>query len=75
MDNFFKKIEKDIEEKIISSAKGNSIIKPFDKVFTEVRPLSKKDKINKSSFKKQNSIYKEVINNFLKNNPEFIKKE
>ncbi len=75
MDKFLEKIENDIKNKIIASAQGESIVKPFNQVFKEVRSLSKKEKSQKYSCRNEQSIYDEVIREFLKNNPEFIKEE
>ncbi len=74
MDKFLEKIELDIKSKILSCAKGQSIVKPFDKVFQEVREIAKKND-TKNTKKNEQSIYDEVIRDFLRQYPEFIKEE
>lgn len=72
MDKFLEKIQMDMQNKILHCVSGKSIIKPFDKVFEEVRTnnkKTKKQKINNS----EESIYNEIIKKFLEENPEFIK--
>lgn len=74
MDKFLEKIQMDLENKILTCVSGQSIIKPFTQVFEEVREKQKKNVIKKS-FNSENSIYHSVINDFLKEHPEFIKEE
>ncbi|NCQ52311.1 hypothetical protein GW796_10600 [archaeon] len=76
MDKFLQKIEFDLENKILSCIHGESIIKPFLKIFDEVREKNKKITTKKSKVSlSENSIYNEVIREFLKDNPEFIKEK
>ena len=74
MDKFLEKIESDVKNKILSSAKGESIVKPFDKVFKGVRDDIRKSNTKKKSTEQQ-SIYDAIVQEFLKQHPEFIKEE
>lgn len=74
MDKFLEQIESDVKNKILSSAKGESIKKPFNKVFKEVRDDIRKTKSKKKVLDEQ-SIYFEIVKEFLEKNPELIKKD
>jgi NAD-dependent SIR2 family protein deacetylase len=74
MDKFLEKIQMDLENKILTCVGGQSIVKPFNQVFEEVREKQKKNVIKKT-FNSENSIYHSVISDFLKEHPEFIKEE
>lgn len=74
MDKFLEKIQKDIDSKILTCVKGESIVKPFTQVYQEVRDKPKKKKIT-STFSNKESIYKKVIEEFLKQHPELIGQE
>ncbi len=69
MDKFLKQIESDLNNKILASAKGQSIIKESKKIFKEVRRQPKK---NNSIVKNNESIYDGIVKEFLKQHPEFI---
>ena len=74
MEKFLEKMQKDLDTKILSCVKGESIVKPFSQVFEEVREKPKKRKIEKPKFKSktEESIYSEVISAFLKEHPELV---
>lgn len=76
MDKFLEKIQIDLETKILTCVKGESIIKPFTQVYEEVRDKKIK-KVRKiaSEFPNEESIYKKVIEEFLREYPEFIKED
>lgn len=74
MDKFLKKIQMDLDNKILTCVSGQSIVKPFTQVFEEVREKQKKN-LNKKTFNSENSIYHSVINDFLREHPEFIREE
>ncbi len=74
MDKFLEKIKLDLENKILTCVTGESIIKPFGQVYEEVRVKAKKNGIKKI-YTSEESIYYEVINEYLKEHPEFINKE
>lgn len=76
MDKFLEKIQHDIENKILTCVKGESIVKPFKQVYEEVRIKKvKKTKKISSEFSNEESIYKKVIEDFLKEHPELIKQD
>lgn len=76
MDKFLEKIQNDIENKILTCVKGESIVKPFKQVYEEVRDKKiKKVKKASSLFPNEESIYKTVIEEFLKEHPELIKQD
>ena len=84
MNSFLKKIEEDINTKILSCIKGKPITKPFDKVYEEVRGRVRKTKdsstknFNKTTMiysEGEASIYHSVIQQFLEENPEILKEE
>ncbi len=73
MDKFLEKIQKDIDTKLIHCLNGDSIVKPFKKVFEEVRERKdKRIKKNSELSTPELSRYKQVIEDFLKSNPEFL---
>ncbi len=73
MDKFLEKIQKDIDTKLVNCLNGNSIVKPFEKVFEEVRGRKdKRIKKNSELSTPEMSRYKQVIEDFLKANPDFI---
>ena len=81
MENFLKKMEDDLDNKILSCIKGQTIVKPFNKVYDRVRKSDEK-KIVKTTNKKtliypegEESIYKQIIAKFLEENPEFLNSE
>ncbi len=69
MDKFLKQIESDLNNKILASAKGQSIVKESKQIFKEVR--KQPSKVNKS-VKQNDSIYDDIVKEFLKQHPEFI---
>lgn len=76
MDKFLEKIQKDLDNKILNCVRGESIVKPFTQVYQEVRDKkTKKIKKVSSSFPTQESIYKKVIEEFLKQHPELINQD
>ena len=80
MENFLKKIEEDLDNKILSCINGETIIRPFTKVYEQVREKKSKDSSIKANIDRrtliysegEESIYKQVIAKFLKENPEFL---
>lgn len=77
MDKFLKKIETDLKEKILTCVNGQSIIKPFAQVYEEVREKNRKKESDEKEkiYINEDSIYKDVIQQFLKEHPELIKKD
>lgn len=79
MDDFLKKFESDMD-KMLSCASGESIVKPFDKIYDEVRDKKSRGRLpelrkrHKKYSEKEESIYKKVIEQFLKDNPEILEK-
>lgn len=69
MDKFLKQIESDLNNKILASAKGKSIVKESTQIFKEVRKQPKKQNTN---IKNNESIYENIVKEFLKQHPEFI---
>ena len=79
MENFLKRIEEDLDNKILSCINGETIVKPFTKVYEQVREKKAKDSSIKNVDRRtliysegEESIYKQVIAKFLKENPEFL---
>ncbi len=75
MDKFLEKIQKDIDDKILNCVKGESIVKPFAQVYNEVRDKKNKKVKKVSAFPNEESIYKKVIEEFLKQHPELIRQD
>jgi formylmethanofuran:tetrahydromethanopterin formyltransferase len=82
MENFLKRIEEDLDNKILSCMNGETIVKPFNKVYEQVREKKSKDSSIKTIDRRtliysegEESIYKQVIAKFLKENPEFLIEE
>jgi hypothetical protein len=76
MDKFLEKIQNDLENKILTCVKGGSIVKPFAQVYEEVREKkTKKVKKISSEFPNEESIYKKVIEDFLRQHPELIRQD
>lgn len=79
MNEFLKKFENEIN-KMISCANGESIVKPFDKIYDEVRDKKNKGRfpelrlIHKKYSEKEESIYKKIIEDFMKEYPELLDK-
>lgn len=79
MEKFLKKFQTDLENKMLACARGESIIKPFDQIYEEVREKkvkkSSKKKSDKNIYtKKEESIYAQAVQKFLDEHPEFIAK-
>lgn len=86
MEKFLEKIQSEIESKMLACIKGESIIKPFSKIYNEVREKILQEKedtiINLNNMnnphmiysKGEASIYDAVVKQFLKEHPE-LKKE
>lgn len=74
MEDFLKKMESELDKKILACMKGQTIVKPFDTVFEEVRHRPKKirEHSEKKYSKEEESIYKAVVEQFLKENPELM---
>lgn len=70
MDKFLKQIESDLTNKILASAKGQSIVKESKQIFKEVRKQPKKNK--EVAVKNNESIYENIVKEFLKEHPELI---
>lgn len=79
MEKFLKKFQSELENKMLACARGESIVKPFDQIFEEVRekPIKKSNK-NKSKTKiytkGESSIYAKAVQKFLEEHPDFIAK-
>ena len=77
MNDFLKKFESDME-KMLSCANGESIIKPFNKIFDEVRDKKSRGRLpelrtkHKKYSEKEESIYKKVVEEFVKEHPEIL---
>ena len=78
MEKFLEKFQTDIENKMLSCVRGESIVKPFDQIYDYVREKKKKV-INQSNkkdthpyYEDENSIYNSVIQSFLKEHPELL---
>lgn len=75
MSDFLKKFESDMD-KMLSCASGESIVKPFDQIYEEVRDKQSRGRLpqlrkrHKKYSEKEESIYKQVIEEFLNENPE-----
>lgn len=69
-------MEEDLDKKILSCINGETIVKPFTKVYEQVKPKkSKPTNVDKRTLiysEGEESIYHQVIANFLKENPEFL---
>ena len=77
MEKFLEKIQTDIENKMLACVRGESIIKPFDQIFEEVRekPSRKTErKATKIYSEGEESIYNSVVQQFLKEHPELLEK-
>lgn len=80
MEDFLKRMEHDIEHKIMSCVRGESIIKPFSQVYERVREPKKGEKKKNppttiKSFiyaEGERSIYEKAIAQFLLENPDFL---
>jgi hypothetical protein len=79
MEKFLEKFQADIENKMLSCARGESIVKPFAQIYDEVR--EKTSKKAKNATRKRGSIYaegeasiySEVVQKFLEEHPELVK--
>lgn len=82
MEKFLQQMQNDLEEKILSCVKGESIVKPFSQVYERAREkkinIDCKDTDDGLTYKGVNmedkSIYLQVIEKFLKENPVFLDK-
>lgn len=78
MEKFLEKFQTDIENKMLSCVRGDSIIKPFDQIYDHVRekkkkPTSENDKKStRPYYEDENSIYNAVIKSFLQEHPELL---
>lgn len=79
MDKFLQKMQMEIENKMLAIANGESIIKPFAQIYSEVRSKvhnNKNDSIASAQERSiiytdgEASIYAAVIQEFLKDHPE-----
>ena len=74
-------MEEDIDNKILSCINGQTIIKPFNKVYEQVREKNDKTSVkilNKKTLiysEGEESIYQQIIAKFLEENPEFLEIE
>ena len=73
MENFLEKLQEDLEKKMLPIINGESIVKPFNQVYEEVRARKgvKKSK-TKIYDEESQSIYSEIIQSFLKDHPELV---
>jgi hypothetical protein len=80
MEKFLQKFEDDIQQKMLSCANGESIVKPFNKIYEEVRDKNSRGRLpqfkkkNKIYSEKEESIYKKVIEEFLTEHPAILEK-
>ena len=80
MEKFLQQMQNDLEEKILACVKGQSIVKPFSQVYERAREkkvIDSTDSIKNGLTYKgveltDKSIYIEVIEKFLKENPVFL---
>lgn len=68
-----------MENKMLTCVRGESIVKPFDQIYEEVRekPAKKSTherKANKIYAEGEESIYSEVVKQFLQEHPELLEK-
>ncbi|HDR9189344.1 TPA: hypothetical protein QDB51_003431 [Burkholderia vietnamiensis] len=77
MDKFLQKMQMQIENKMLAVVKGESIIKPFSQVYSEVRQRMEKEfpgvqKEERSTIYSDGeaSIYTAVVREFLREHPE-----
>lgn len=75
MEKFLKRIQEDLDNKIMSAIKGESIIKPFTQEYDHVREKKPKQ-VSKTKIydDEQESLYSDVIKNFLMEHPELLEK-
>lgn len=82
MEKFLQQMQNDLEEKILACVKGESIVKPFSQVYERAREKKvtselemKKDGITYKGVElNEKSIYIQVIEKFLNENPVFLDK-
>lgn len=75
MEKFLEKFQTDIENKMLSCVRGESIVKPFDQIYDHVREKKKKvnsEKVAKPYYEDENSVYNAVIKSFLQEHPELL---
>lgn len=81
MEKFLEKIQAEIEKKMLSCVRGESIVKPFTQVYEEVREKQKRSS-NKQEGKQlrttkiytegEASIYTKVVQEYLAQHPELL---
>lgn len=82
MEKFLQQMQNDLEEKILACVKGESIVKPFSQVYERAREKKvsselemRKDGITYKGVElNEKSIYIQVIEKFLNENPVFLDK-
>lgn len=75
-------MQNDLEDKILACVKGESIVKPFSQVYERAREKKAPEKVDSAKTglvyngvnMEDKSIYLEVIEKFLKENPLFLEK-
>lgn len=81
MNKFIQKMQMEIENKMLACVKGESIVKPFSQVYSEVRQRIKKENSIVNQEERsiiytdgEASIYTAVIQEFLREHPELKEK-
>lgn len=82
MEKFLQQMQNDLEDKILACVKGDSIVKPFSQVYERARQKKvnldngtpKNGLIYNGVHMEDKSIYLQVIEKFLDENPIFLDK-
>lgn len=79
MEKFLEKFQYEIEKKMLACIKGESIVKPFSQIYSEVRDKVVQKKNTKKRIgiysDEEASIYETVVQEFLKEHPELLEKK
>ncbi len=81
MDKFLQQMQSDLEKKILSCVKGESIVKPFSQVYQRAiekkeSPIDDKKGTHLGDvYLGDKSIYMEIIGEYLRDNPGFFNKD
>lgn len=82
MEKFLQQMQSDIEGKILSCVKGESIVKPFSQVYEKAvtqkekeKPEDRKGQYIGDVYLGDKSIYSEIIKEYFNKNPEYFNKD
>lgn len=82
MEKFLQQMQNDIEGKILSCVKGESIVKPFSQVYeravtkkAEETPEDRKGKYVGDVYLGDDSIYTEIVQEYLQKNPGYFSED